>query len=154
VRATSLATRFNIQQPLNTVELHSDTEIKKRAIFDALIEGRWGTSMSAPPEETYEDTFEEYWDNDKEQRFIPEVEDTVDSNGRLINQQPLCDQIINAEVQLQQDNQLCTGRVVRSALGPDGTTAGSYADNPILNSIIYEVEFPDGQMKEYAANTT
>jgi hypothetical protein len=30
---------------------------------------------------------------------------------------------------------------------------GSYADNPILNSIIYEVEFPDGQMKEYAANT-
>jgi hypothetical protein len=54
---------------------------------------------------------------------------------------------------LQQDNQLRTGRVVRRAFGPDGTTTGSYADNPILNSIIYEVEFPDGQMKEYAANT-
>ena len=25
-------------------------------------------------------------------------------------------------------------------------------ENPILNSVIYEVEFPDGQLKEYAAN--
>ena len=29
---------------------------------------------------------------------------------------------------------------------------GSYHENPILNSIIYDVEFPDGQVKEYAAN--
>jgi hypothetical protein len=43
--------------------------------------------------------------------------------------------------------------VVRRAIGPDGTTTGSYANNPILSSIVYEVEFPDGQMKEYAANT-
>jgi hypothetical protein len=139
-------------RPLNTAEVHSATETKKRAIFNALIKGRWGTSMSAPPEETSEDTFEEYWDNDEEQRVIPDVEDTVDGNGRLINQQPLYDQIINAEVQLQQDNQLCTGKVIRRAISPDGTTTGSYADNPILNSIVYEVEFPDGQAKEYAAN--
>jgi hypothetical protein len=85
-------------RPLNMAGLHSDTEIKKRAIFDALIEGRWGTSMSAPPEETSEDTFEEYWDNDEEQHVIPDVEDTVDGNGRLINQQPLYNRIINAEV--------------------------------------------------------
>jgi hypothetical protein len=52
--------------------------------------------MSAPPEETFLDTFEEYWDNDEEQRAIPDVEDTVDGNGRLINQQPLYDRIIDA----------------------------------------------------------
>jgi hypothetical protein len=63
------------------------------------------------------------------------------------------DRIINAEVQLQQGNELYTDAVVRRALGPDGTTTGSYADNPILNSIVYEVEFLDGQTKEYAANT-
>ena len=28
----------------------------------------------------------------------------------------------------------------------------SYNENPLLNSIIYDVEFPDGQIKEYAAN--
>ena len=29
---------------------------------------------------------------------------------------------------------------------------GTYDDNPILNSIIYEVEFPDGQVCKYSAN--
>jgi hypothetical protein len=42
--------------------------------------------------------------------------------------------------------------VTQRALGPDGRTAGPYDDNPMLNSIIYEVEFPDGQVKEYAVN--
>jgi hypothetical protein len=141
-------------RPLNTAELHSVTEAKKRQVYDVLIEGRWGTSMSAPPKESEEDdNFEEYYDDFEEPRVIPEVEDAVDSNGRLINQQPMYDRIINAEVQMQNGNELSTGKVVRRALGPDGKTTGSYADNPILNSIVYEVEFPDGQTKEYAANT-
>ena len=29
---------------------------------------------------------------------------------------------------------------------------GSYDENPVLNSMIYDVEFPDGSIKEYAAN--
>ena len=41
---------------------------------------------------------------------------------------------------------------MRRALGPDGRTAGSYTSNPLLNSIIYEVEFSNGQVKEYATN--
>jgi hypothetical protein len=65
---------------LNTAELHSPTEAKKRTIYDALIERRWGTSMSAPPEETEENSFNEYSDDDEEARIIPDVEDTVDAN--------------------------------------------------------------------------
>jgi hypothetical protein len=143
-------------RPLNTAELHSSTEVKKRQIYDALIERRWGTSMSAPPkvdEDSEEDTFEEYYDSDEQPRIIPDVEDTVDSNGRLLEQQPMYDRIINAEVQLQNGDEISLGKVKRRALGPDGLTTGSYADNPMLNSIVYEVEFPDGQTKEYAANT-
>ena len=34
----------------------------------------------------------------------------------------------------------------------NGKTAGVYSDNPLLNSIIYKVEFPNGKIKEYAAN--
>jgi hypothetical protein len=138
---------------LNTAELHSRTEAKKRTIYDALITRRWGTSMSAPPEETEENSFNEYSDDDEEARIIPDVEDTVDANGQLLEQHPMYDRIINAEVQLQLGNELSLGKVVRHALGPDGVTTGSYADNPMLNSIVYEVEFPDGQTKEYAANT-
>ena len=29
---------------------------------------------------------------------------------------------------------------------------GAYNENPLLNSIIYDVQFPDGEIKEYAAN--
>ena len=47
---------------------------------------------------------------------------------------------------------MATGVVTRRATGPDGKTGGKYDDNPFLNSMIYEVEFPDGQVKEYAAN--
>jgi hypothetical protein len=106
-------------RPLNTAELHSSTEAKKRSIYDALIEGRWGTAMSAPPKESKEDEFEEYTDDDEQPRIIPDIEDSVDSNGRLINQQPMYDRIINAEVQLQNGTEFSTGKVVRRALGPD-----------------------------------
>ena len=30
--------------------------------------------------------------------------------------------------------------------------AGRYDDNPLLNSMSYDVEFPDGAIKEYSAN--
>ena len=70
----------------------------------------------------------------------------------LKSQQPAYDTIINAEVQLQLGEEFATGRVRKRALGPDGRTIGTYDENPALNSVIYEVEFPDGQVKEYGAN--
>ena len=43
-----------------------------------------------------------------------------------------------------------TSRSLREFCGEIGTTLRD--DNPFLNTIIYEVEFPDGQVKDYAAN--
>jgi hypothetical protein len=43
-------------------------------------------------------------------------------------------------------------RVTKRVIGPNGIVAGTYDENPYLNSMIYEVEFPDVQVKEYAAN--
>ena len=37
-------------------------------------------------------------------------------------------------------------------VGPDGKTIGTFHDTSIFNSIVYDVEFPDGEVKEYAAN--
>ena len=72
--------------------------------------------------------------------------------GKLLNQHPAYDRIINTEVALQLEEVVTTGKVTRRALGLDGQVAGTYDDNPFLNTIIYEVEFPDGQVKDYAAN--
>ena len=99
-----------------------------------------------------DEDFKEYKDNDEEARVIPEIEDTVDVNGKLLNQSPAYDQIIHAEVSLQLGEEMKTGKVTKRAVDHKGKVVGSYDNNPYLNSMIYEVEFPDGQMKEYAAN--
>jgi hypothetical protein len=83
---------------------------------------------------------------------VPDIEDSVDATGKLLNQQPAYDRILHSEVSLQLGEKMTTGKVTQRAVGPDGTTAGTYDSNPYLNSMIYEVEFPDGQVKEYAAN--
>eukprot|EP00957_Ditylum_brightwellii_P074088 5629751-Ditylum_brightwellii.AAC.1 len=80
------------------------------------------------------------------------MEETVDANGTLIDQQPAYNKIINAEVQLYHQDHIATGKVKRRALGPNGRTADSYHDSPMLNSTVYKIEFPNREVKEYAAN--
>jgi hypothetical protein len=142
-------------QPLKVDELHSVTELKKREIFDGLIERRWGTSinpLTISDAEDSRDNSEEYEDNSEQAHIIPDIEDTVDANGKLLNQQPAYDRILHSEVSLQLGDEMSVGHVTKRAIGPDGTIACTYDENPYLNSMIYEVEFPDGQVKEYAAN--
>ena len=35
---------------------------------------------------------------------------------------------------------------------PNGNTVGKYNDNPLFNSMLYDIELPDGKIKEYSAN--
>lgn len=137
-------------RPLKTEELHSPVEIKKRKVFDELIERRWGNSINPP--KIQERDFDKYEDDDEPAHVTIEQEDIVDATGKVINQSPAYDRIINAEVMLQLGDEMVTGKVKQRTVGPDGRTTGTYDDNPMLNSIIYDVEFPDGQVKEYGAN--
>ena len=63
------------------------------------------------------------------------------------------DQYINAQVNFPHDDQVRTGTVKRRVRGPDGELRGLANNNPILDTRLYEVEFPDGRTKEYTANT-
>lgn len=140
-------------RPLTVDEQYSPTEQKKRETFDSLISRRWGTAMSPPQvSENDDDPWEVYVDDDELPRHTPEIEDVVDASGKVLCQQPAYDKIINAEVLLQNGESLQTAKVRRRSIGPDGTTVGKYHDNPFMNSIIYDVEFPDGTVKEYGAN--
>lgn len=145
-------------RPLNTAEIHSPMEAKKRKVFDALIEGKWGTAItpSNPTKEINTEGDSKEWepfqDEDEEPHIIPDNEDVVDANGRLINQQPAYDKLLHSEVMLQHGESMKRAKVARRALGPDGRTSGKYDDNPLMNSVIYECEFDDGTIKEYAAN--
>ena len=44
------------------------------------------------------------------------------------------------------------GKVIRQSVDDHGKLIGTYDENPVLNSHIYEVEFPDREIKEFAAN--
>jgi hypothetical protein len=59
------------------------------------------------------------------------------------------DKMINAEIILQQCEH---GKLKRRSIDDNGKTIWTFSDNPIMSSIVYEIEFPDGELKEYAAN--
>ena len=56
------------------------------------------------------------------------------------------------ESQLQLGEEMVTGKVTQRTIGPDGQVTGTYDNNTYLNPIINDVDFPAGQVKEYAAN--
>eukprot|EP00957_Ditylum_brightwellii_P053513 4055468-Ditylum_brightwellii.AAC.1 len=96
--------------------------------------------MNPPPETTPNDwdPYDKYEDNDEIARLLPEMEETVDANGTLIDQQLAYNKIINAQVQLHHQDHITKGKVKMGVLGPDGRIAGSYHDKPMLNSTVYE----------------
>ena len=53
-----------------------------------------------------------YEDNEQQEQATLEIEDIVDSTGKL-KQQPAYDQIINAEVQLQLGEEMVIGKVLQ-----------------------------------------
>ena len=44
------------------------------------------------------------------------------------------------------------GKVIHCAVDKPDNIIGTYDNNPILNSHLYEVEFTDGEVKYFAAN--
>jgi hypothetical protein len=62
------------------------------------------------------------------------------------------DQYIAAEVMLPQGDVLVPAKVVGRKHDANGNPVGVGNSNPLLDSRVYNVEFPDGHIDEYAAN--
>ena len=80
----------------------------------------------------------------------PDHEDILDSTGRILEQQPAFDKIINAEVMIQNGDEMAMGKVTQRSLDGDGRTTGTYHDNPFLNTITYDIEFPMDRSRNMA----
>ena len=76
----------------------------------------------------------------------------ADAHGTLLNQQPMYDVLLHSELLLQNVDDYEVRKVARRAIGDDGRTQGTYNPDPFLNTMIYEVELPDGSIKEVNAN--
>ena len=99
-----------------------------------------------------EHVFIEHEDDDEAPRIIPCIKESIDSTDILINQQHFYDTLINTEVELQLGEMIQTIKVIGRSVNYEGSIDVSYDDNPMLTSLLYDVEFPDGQVKEYSAN--
>jgi hypothetical protein len=98
-------------RPLNPSEIHSEVEIRKRKIFDELIERRHGTSINPPKPMKGESDTEEPDDADGDADNepageLPVIEDVLDSTGKVLNQHPMWDKLIDAEIIMQQGDKL------------------------------------------------
>ena len=118
-----------------------------------------GTSINPPPTTedqdptTDETTKQNDLNNDIDELVeSPDHDDILDSKGRILEQQPAFDKIIHAEVIIQNGDEMAMGKVVRRSHDADGRMTGTCHDNPFLNTIPYDIEFSDGQVKEYGAN--
>ena len=80
------------------------------------------------------------------------VADCVDANVKPILTKSLTNVMIGAEVLIPQGEEQKLSKVIRQAVDKNGTALGNHAVNPLLNTLLYDVEFPDGAVRRYAAN--
>ena len=80
---------------------------------------------------------------------MPEFDDLVDADmGHLLHHQRAYELLIHSEVVLPHQNQLHTANILCRSVDPTGRSVGNYHKKPILNSLVYNVEFPDGRVKK------
>ena len=87
--------------------------------------------------------YEAYEDSQEKQERMPELDDFDPETY---------DAYVQAHVQLPVGDQMSLGTVLRRKRDRDGNPVGRHNNNPILDTRVYEVEFSDGQVLEYAAN--
>ena len=60
--------------------------------------------------------------------------------------------LIKVEVPIPQGNNLVNGKVIERSKESIGEMQGSYNDDSLLNTLVYDGEFPDETIREYGAN--
>ncbi len=144
------------------LSISNEVEMEKRSLFTVAIRGVLGDSVRIPKDLPLDNdapqAFDALWDldpyeDDVEARpFIPEA-DLMDAAGKPFEVQSVADSLINAEVLLSTGDSMAIAKVVCRVVGDDGCLVGTFHDNSLLNTLLYECEFNDGTTRAYSANT-
>ena len=150
--------RRSVRQ-LTLIEEKKESEKIKRSNFDKVVEAKLGTSITLPPNESKSSLSEAHdfdfdsRENDSGKPFGWLDGDPLSSDGTPAFENSLSDTLINSEVLLPQGEELVEATVKGRHVNEIGQVLGRYHPNPTLNSIVYDVAFPDGAIKQCAANT-
>ena len=111
----------------------------KQIAFTNSIRDKLGDSVAPSPKPPPID-YKPYEDNNEIPHKIPDLDHEE------------YDYLINAEALLPHNDKTMHATVLGPLKDAAGKEKGRYDSNPILNTRVYEVMFPDGAMKEYTAN--
>lgn len=152
---------------LTGAELENEYEVKARKDFDVSINKLYGDHINPPenwvrrrskpgddhiPEDPL---FEHPGEKSEEERITFPYEDDEDKGHELPEADEISDldRLIGAEVVLPKSGtEVCAGKVIGRVLDSKGYPVGEYNKDPILDSRVYEVMFPDGEVKQYSSN--
>ena len=139
-------------RPLNDGERSRETEKIKREEFTKAVNLKLGPSLY---DIGIKSDLGDYFDDTD----TPEHTPYVDNEGVEASTMPEADDIadydryIESEVLLPRNGaEMSSAKVVRRVKDKDGKVVGSYHNNPILDTRVYDVMFPDGAVAQYAAN--
>ncbi len=79
---------------------------------------------------------------------IPNVDEPLDDSAFMEND----DNIVGLKIPIERGGEVLEGTVKSRKRRPDGSLVGTANENIVLDSRVYEVEFPDGSYGDYATN--
>ena len=137
---------------LQNSELHSETEKRKRRIFNDIILKKLSDSMSRPtkPDPPEHNSYSDGIDPDSVK--LPADNGPVNPDSTVVFEKPITEQWIHIELNLPQEKQLRKAKVVHRSTDGNGEVTGFYDPNSFLNTIIYDIKFLDSEVKKYSAN--
>ena len=152
-------TRTGDVMPIQTLRRLTESERNNKSMidrmneFDVEIKNKFGDSIIPPPatenqspnvnddDVVYSEPYEDWYEEDQTQESV-EIDEI---NG--------LEMFLDAEVMLPKDGvHMQAARVVGRSKDSNGKTIGLFNSNPILNTQVYNVMFPDGSIKQYGAN--
>jgi len=146
-------------QRITNLELQMEENQARCKIYDECIQRLYSNEQLAVPEGAKDDPAD--WGMD-DLEFDPEFQDEFE---RVVNDKNLPeadatftpdvfdDTYVNMELALPRDGgEVEFARVTKRQRDKDGLPIGTAHDNPIMDSRVYEVEFPDGHKAALAAN--
>ena len=138
---------------LTQTEENIEIEKSKRAEFTKIITSKLGNSLYIPSKSNpyKEESISGEGDENNLKHFLEE-DANYESDEINTFEHSLHDSLIHAEVLLPHNDEMCKGLVRGRHTNTNGEVIGHFDVNPLLNNVIYDIEFADGTIKEYAAN--
>lgn len=144
-------------RPVTTDELQQDAIKQELLSFDQSIQRKIGDHLLNEGDLSFE------VDSSDLAKALADVDDDIDGHYLPIEpdaekpdlddyDEETLDSLLSAEVLLPKGDFQFIAKVVKRKRDDDGNPVGRAHSNPILDTRVYEVEFPDGSIKDYAAN--